>query len=132
MRLFKGFGVAMAATAAAFAMVSPASASARQAVTLSSSDGYYSGSVVIGSQAVKANGFIEDTGFYKGSSALYINVTTSTGKYNISFATVNNGASYTFATRKKTFPGTFISAKATMCSWNSSGVWACGASKTVG
>lgn len=132
MRLLKSLGVAMAATAAASAMVSPASASAQQAVTLSSSDGNYSGSVVVGSQAVKANGFIEDTGFYRGSSALYINVTTTTGNYNILFATVNNGASYTFATRTKTFPGTFISGKATMCSWNSSGVWACGASKSVG
>ncbi|MCX4792187.1 hypothetical protein OG369_40960 [Streptomyces sp. NBC_01221] len=124
--------MAVAATVAAFAMVSPASASAQQAVTLSSADANYSGSVVIGSQVVKANGFIEDTGFYAGASAFYVNVTTTTGSYNMEFATVNNGASYTFATRQKSFPGTFISAKASMCSWNSQGVWACGPSKTVG
>ncbi|MFI2352988.1 hypothetical protein ACH492_39685 [Streptomyces sp. NPDC019443] len=135
--LFKGFGVTTAAAAAAFALAAPASAvEVRQRVTLASVDGDYSGSIVVETGVVKANGTIEDTGFHRGSSALYINITSTTGTYNIPFATVGNNTAYTFATRQKSFPGTFISGKATLCSWKNSGssgsTWSCGASKTIG
>jgi hypothetical protein len=90
---------------------------------------------VVSANRVKANGSIADTGFHRSSSALYINIRSSSGTYNISFATVGNGDSYVFATRNKTFPGTFISGTATMCSWRNSGagsVWACGSPESIG
>lgn len=138
MNLLKGLGVTAVAAAAAFALAVPASASGagiQQAVSPSSADATYSGSIVVGSGKVKANGTIRDTGFHRGESELWISVTTTEGTYNNPFATVGNNKNYTFATRELTYPGTFLSGKATLCSWKNSGsssVWACGSPKSIG
>ncbi|EDY49190.1 hypothetical protein [Streptomyces clavuligerus] len=132
MGLFKELGVGLAAAATALAVVSPASASARQEVTLSSPDGYYSGSIVRGANSLTAKGLIGDYGNHNsGGTNLSVTVYTSTGSYNIDFAAVVDNGSYTFGNRKKTYPGTFISATAILCSWQSSSL-VCGPSQPVG
>ncbi|MGW4111198.1 hypothetical protein ACWEFJ_09995 [Actinosynnema sp. NPDC004786] len=137
MRLvMKAIGVVAGVLTALAVVAAPGSAvEAQQAVSVDSVDGYYNGSVVVGTNVVKANGSIADTGFHRSSSALYINIRSSSGTYNIPFATVGNGDAYVFATRQKAFPGTFISGTATMCSWRNSGtgsVWACGTPQSIG
>ncbi|MFI0977760.1 hypothetical protein ACH4SP_12195 [Streptomyces sp. NPDC021093] len=138
MNVLKGLGVSTVAAAAAFALAVPAAASGagvQRAISLSSADATYSGSIVVGSGKVKANGTIRDTGFHRGASELWISVTTTEGPFNSAFATVSNGKSYTFATRELTYPGTFVRGKATLCSWKNSGsssVWSCGSPKSIG
>ncbi|GAB2845489.1 hypothetical protein [Lentzea nigeriaca] len=106
----------------------------QQAVSVHSVDGYYDGSVVVSKNDVTANGHIEDTGFHRKESALYINITSSAGTYNIPFVTVGNNKGFTFPNRHKTFPGTFIRGTATMCSWKNKGsgsVWDCGTPQSL-
>ncbi|TQM78213.1 hypothetical protein FHX81_0473 [Saccharothrix saharensis] len=144
--IIKPLGVALAALFTVLALSSPALAAPRssataqqqvgtqQAVSVDSVDGYYNGSVVVGTNVVKANGSIADTGFHRSSSALYIKITSSAGTYNLPFVTVGNNSSFVFPTREAKFPGTFIRGTATMCSWMNSGsssVWSCGTPQSI-